>query len=413
MKKQLLFILLTAPSFICTNTAHAMEMASSTAPAGKAAAPAQTWQEQLLAAARCKNFTRVCEILAPIATSSLSEKDANTLISAACEGGEEIMNFILPLVKERNSLGSQLFAAVGAHNEPEVEKLVSQGAPLDYKHDPHGHRSLFIHAALHGCTPVIEASVKNHSVRAALMRAMLIYADIKHSDDADFPPDTMCNALNPVCMLQDSGWCSIPPCAYPDIHELDEALRYAVMKGCLDITEILINHGADITTLDLQSEAVKCLFFEAVKTNKVWLCAALLKHGIDPNIVESNTTQMLPYEDTPLVCAAEKGYEDLVNILLAHGANPNGYQPADDKIAHHWLHHYHTPLAHAIANQKHSIIKILLAHGATVDDRTLQGNAIVAPLNYYYRQDNLDPEYQEIRKLVLARAEESSRQTAK
>ena len=69
-----------------------------------------------------------------------------------------------------------------------------------------------------------------------------------------------------------------------------------------------------------------------------------------PTLCEPGTTQ------TPLAGVAYKGYAEIAELLLAHGANVEGASP-DGK----------TPLMMAAMFNRTAIVDLLLAHGANID----------------------------------------------
>jgi ankyrin repeat protein len=100
----------------------------------------------------------------------------------------------------------------------------------------------------------------------------------------------------------------------------------------------------------------------------------------------------LKYDNTPLICAALKGNEAIINLLFSYGANPNSDRPALKQAAAsgkaatvHLLldagakidgvdEENQTALFDANKNQDHAIIKQLVNAGAEIDFLDVKGN---------------------------------------
>lgn len=83
----------------------------------------------------------------------------------------------------------------------------------------------------------------------------------------------------------------------------------------------------------------------------------LLARHADPNIVSNNSIRI-----TPLHSAVERGDLGMVEMLLSHGANPNGAEFLGA-----------TPLHSAAAGGADAIVRVLLTHGASLTAKTNDG----------------------------------------
>lgn len=97
-------------------------------------------------------------------------------------------------------------------------------------------------------------------------------------------------------------------------------LLWAVVMGDLDMTALLLRHGADP---NLTSTIGMVPLLEAVHARRYELVAFLLDHGADPNVAFPRSGM------TPLHVAASRGEFHLIRALLQHGADPASRDLAD------------------------------------------------------------------------------------
>jgi len=90
----------------------------------------------------------------------------------------------------------------------------------------------------------------------------------------------------------------------------DDALNYAALKGSLPIVQQLLARGVPVT----RRQGWQPLTY-AVFGKQLPVFNALMEKGAEPNAVNPNGA-------TALMCAAEQGQEDMVDRLLAAGADP-------------------------------------------------------------------------------------------
>jgi cytohesin len=130
------------------------------------------------------------------------------------------------------------------------------------------------------------------------------------------------------------------------------AAELAMSRGHTEIVKLLVSKGADISPLHL-----------AIYLKDVAKARSLIESGADVN-------RRTPYGTTPLDRAVIAGFKDIVELLIAKGANVNAKDNWD------W-----TPLHSAVYGHK-DIVELLIAKGANVNARNGGGRT---PL--WYAQD--------------------------
>lgn len=134
------------------------------------------------------------------------------------------------------------------------------------------------------------------------------------------------------------------------------ALMAASSKGNVAIVNSLLAAGADRNAVDNIGESA---LFYAVRLGHIDVARALLNAGADPNIQNRNKVSATNSGYTPLMYAAERGYnpkadwEGMTHLLLAKGARPNVRSA-----------HGNTPLSIAESRADRSLIDILEKAGA-------------------------------------------------
>ena len=94
--------------------------------------------------------------------------------------------------------------------------------------------------------------------------------------------------------------------------------------------------------------------YHASRLGLLDICKALLDQGTSPDPPTKSTTGMVKALSTPLQVAAYKGYEDVVRLLLDHGANVN------QRSVHA------STLDYAVAESRESVVRLLLERGAEI-----------------------------------------------
>jgi ankyrin repeat protein len=129
------------------------------------------------------------------------------------------------------------------------------------------------------------------------------------------------------------------------------ALEIAAAKCHSDITEIILEHGADA---DLNREGFSALH-AAAAVGCIDATKILLKYKATIDMKDSAGTGR-----TPLHWAIQDGYADIAKLLINSGANVN------DKDSEGF-----TPLLLACSEGYLEIVKLLVKHGAKVNTQTV------------------------------------------
>jgi ankyrin repeat protein len=128
------------------------------------------------------------------------------------------------------------------------------------------------------------------------------------------------------------------------------ALAWAVYWDNQQIAEQLMQAGADP---DVANEYGVTPLFLAANNRNAAMAEALLKGGANPDAALWSGV-------TPLMAAAKTGVNEVVSVLLAHGADVNIQEPRRDQTALMW----------AIAFKHPETARLLIENGARVNVRT-------------------------------------------
>lgn len=146
---------------------------------------------------------------------------------------------------------------------------------------------------------------------------------------------------------------------------LDNLLGAAVNGQQLAIMELLVEHGANPNSLTSYNSH---LLNTAIMLGFDRAAIKLVALGADPNqygYQRRERNVFIDWDWTPLMCAAFKGYQELVETLLAHGADPHlkGRSTADVDIE---------SAADIAAYSGHlDILQVLLQHDAPLSRETI------------------------------------------
>ena len=143
-------------------------------------------------------------------------------------------------------------------------------------------------------------------------------------------------------------------------------LHAAVVKGNVDMTMLLLGHGADATARNHDS---KTPLYEATQRAHLDVMELLFKHHADADACDG-------VGNTPLFCATVNGQLDAARVLLRNGASVD----APDDFGR-------TPLDAASQLGYVDIACLLLQNGAAVDSRDKDGRT---PLIFASREGHAD-----------------------
>ena len=170
---------------------------------------------------------------------------------------------------------------------------------------------------------------------------------------------------------------------HADVNASDEdgwtPLHFASYFGHLKITQLLLEHGAEVNSKTSSSNTpLHCL---SEREGNLEVAQALLENGADPSI------RSISGEDA-LNIAIRRGHQGLVQLLLKHGADPNTRDVdgqsllhvssgrGDPKVAQGLLelkidvhsrdNQGRTPLQVALQNGNEEVVQLLSQHGAKI-----------------------------------------------
>jgi ankyrin repeat protein len=129
------------------------------------------------------------------------------------------------------------------------------------------------------------------------------------------------------------------------------ALHWAVQADDLDMADLLIHAGANVSAMNRAGAAPMLL---AAFNGNAAMIEKLIKAGADPNAA------LTKFGDTALMMTAKTGKADAVKVLLDHSAQVNARETWGDTTALMWAVSEHHP----------TIVKMLVEHGADVNARS-------------------------------------------
>ncbi len=161
--------------------------------------------------------------------------------------------------------------------------------------------------------------------------------------------------------------------------ELPMLLRSAVWAGKYEEVEALISRGIDVNApCKLDSEILQRIVGAQISPYDTWVDVGL-----------TNTTTALHY-------AAERGHKEIVELLIAKGADINAKNATGD-----------TSLHFAVEAGEREIAELLIDNGAEVNAKNVQGQTpLDIILNQSQYQISRNPNQAEIRVLLLANGAE-------
>ncbi|CAG0895051.1 unnamed protein product [Cyprideis torosa] len=306
------------------------------------------------------------------------------LFQAIFNGAHSVVEVLLAHEADPNiidSLGrSSLHWTASAET---AELLIMKGAAVNPK-DKFGETPLFVatqndhHSIIevllaHGADPNITDSSETsplHIVKSAEIAQLLIEknADVNARDRNNETPLFIAAIKNrhPVIEALLAGG------ADPNIANIYKGYPLHMAKSA-ETAHLLIEKGADVNA---KAEVGKTPLFIATDRDRHSVVEVLLAHGADPNIANkyqrtplheaksAETAELLMQKGadvnakdddggTPLFVASQRDRPSVSEVLLAHGADPN----ITDKTGR-------SPLSVATHEGHHSVAEVLLIHGA-------------------------------------------------
>ncbi|MEM9737709.1 MAG: ankyrin repeat domain-containing protein [Bacteroidota bacterium] len=146
------------------------------------------------------------------------------------------------------------------------------------------------------------------------------------------------------------------------------------IESCDQVTLQKILDFDPITAEDLNAISNQCswftIFHQAARQlretrKKMDILLTMIKKGADVNAVN-------PYGESLLYSVVSLGYEQTVELLLVHGANPNG---SDGHMKHD------RPLHKAAKDGSSSLVRLLILHNADPDAKDRDGNTATDLIN--------------------------------
>ncbi len=371
------------------------------APAEQAKMPAKSLHE----AAAAGDIERVKKLVAEGAdVNAKDEKGSTPLHFAASEGHEEIVRFLLAHDADVNASGygggTPLLAAIFRDNVDMVRLLIDKGAncnvydqrgntPLVYAitamgekdkeivellidggadinlEDKEGGRTPLYWAAFHGTKRVLEVCLARvgdpNTIHLAAFKGDVakVQTFIQGGADVNSKDRFGCTPLHWAVRAGTSDVADFLVARGADVNARDDhGLSPLLAASRLDLIKVLVSKGADVNAKDDTFGYTKlngaCLF-----GNDMDLAAFLVSQGADVNTKNN-------WGITPLLGASMKGNRELVELLIAHGADVNmGYWNG-------------TPLLAAAAAGHTDVVTVLIAKGADINASDNQGRTALA-----------------------------------
>ena len=301
-------------------------------------------------ALRVAAFNGHTDIVKALLASGASPDESAALLSASIRGSLEIVNLLLDYRADPNIGGrfgtTALQHAASLGYLDIAIALLGKGASLD-KADRYGHTALY-EAVSHGHLNVVKALLARGArpdkfpivLVAAAMNGNLAVVEelLAHGANPDTPEMFGSEALEVALLFEHRKIVDI--LLDKVARSSPGALCQAAVAGYLPAVQKLLDLGTDPNPPPFGTTPL-C---SAAYYGHLDVVHILLEHGADPD-VPANTGSAL-YQ------AASSGHTDIVNALLAKGVEPNESPGA---------------LVEAVVRGDQAMVEILLAHGADPD----------------------------------------------
>lgn len=270
---------------------------------------------------------------------------------------------------------SLLIIASGKGNNTIVEYLLGKGADINFTNDK-GNTALHL-AALNGHIGVVITLLNNTDVdKAKFNKTGYTPLEFAISSNADLETkieiinEFRRNAINMNARTK-FGYGLLHVAAANNKHE---------------IIPFLIENGADINSkTDDKFENTPLIL--ACLSGYEEVAEVLLKNGANPNLENKTNSTIIETPMTPLVISITKGFTEIVKILIKNRADPN-------KVSYEGF----TPLQYAAIEGNAQIVDFLLKNGAKyrIDDFSEKATpAVIAFFNGHVKLANKLWEYAE------------------
>lgn len=324
-------------------------------------------------------------------------KSSNLLCAACKHSSDKTVQLLLQRGADPNSLCEQ----PPLMHETAVELLLSYLQKTSYN-------STSCH-----CLLTSEATVKTTPLLVACIRDALAVAKTLLSYGAD--PNLAVSGNHPLSVASKHGHCDIVKLLLvngADVHVHDShekfPLHYALESVSTDDSAVTVNllldYGSDLNVMTTSGETplylacskglteviermLKCgakvniskksALNAACKNNHMTIVELLLKNGADPNVPEESADQ----HSFALHIAAADHRNELITLLLNHGANINTADASGNTAVHHACYfrghigYKHTFSANAglSMNTREEVVDTLLCAGAGVNVSNCEG----------------------------------------
>ena len=153
-----------------------------------------------------------------------------------------------------------------------------------------------------------------------------------------------------------------------NVHAYNKHNPHALLVACegryLDVMEVLLKHGAYVDITELVCFSDDTCLHRACKRRDLEMIRLLLKYKASMSVYNQEGY-------SPFTTAYKMGYKEVVDLFLEHGVdlnyNVSGWGPNEDGVYCVPVRDKWTPLMHACDQDDTEMVQRLLAHGADVN----------------------------------------------